>query len=291
MTKSLPSLDQIDSEDSLVNLQRTFAEIIRNPLSEGDSMQNDPRTDQMIRSNDRTAPHGRLQFYARQYWWRIQGSFDEDFRTVQKLLTKEDYLRLRDEYLVQFPSISYTLRNLGNRFPDFLKNKNKLLADASLYDLSKMKAFESKTIKPLSVPDVESTDFPSETLYLQPHVKLLELDYPVNQLNKSNLVHEDSSASNTLTKKEDSTNNEGISSINKEETFLAIHRLGAKIFSKQLNKEQFQILKKFEQGISLEALENSISEKALSIIQESFSEWMALSWLSLENPNTDPQID
>ena len=52
-------LDNIDSQEALIELQRTFAEIIRKPLLEGDIMPSDTRTDEMILSNDRTTPHGR----------------------------------------------------------------------------------------------------------------------------------------------------------------------------------------------------------------------------------------
>lgn len=287
MTKQLISLDKIDSTDSLLNLQRTFAEIIRRPLLENDQMSEDTRCEEMILSNDRTSSHGRLQFYARQYWWRLKGSFDEDFQTVKKLISNKEYLKLRDEYLTLFPSISYTLRHLGARFPLFLENKSLLLSDAAQYDWAKMSVFEAKSIKPLGLLDVQSDNFENQILYLQPYVSLLSLSYPVNEVSKSEFVREDSSASNVLLEKEEAEIQEFEISLDKKETYLAIYRLNSKIYTRILSPEQFQILKKFESGISLEELENHVTEEALSIIQQSFTEWMALNWLSLENPRSE----
>lgn len=287
MSKDIFKLDQIDSQDALINLQRTFADIIRKPLEADDNMKQDPRTEEMIQSNDRTPAHGRLQFYARQYWWRIQDSFDEDFRTVKKLVSNEKYLSLRDEYLNTFPSISYTLRHLGSRFPGFLRTKDHLLADAAEYDWAKMQAFEARSLTPIGLSDVEQPEFPEYFLYLQPYVKLLALEYPVNEINKSETVHEDRSASNTLSKRENTINVETVLSITKADTYLAIHRLNSKVYSKVLTKEQYLILAKFKEGISLEQLEEHISEDSIHIVQESFSEWMALNWLSRNNPNEE----
>ncbi len=287
MDKDIFKLDQIDSQDALLNLQRTFADIIRKPLEANDNMKHDPRTEEMIQSNDRTPAHGRLQFYARQYWWRIQDSFDEDFRTVKKLVSSEKYLTLRDEYLNSYPSISYTLRHLGSRFPNFLRTKDPLLADAAEYDWAKMQVFESKSLVPINLSDVEDPQFPEHPLSLQPYVKLLALEYPVNEINRSEIVHEDRSASNTLGKREKSLEEEPTLDLKKSQTYLAIHRLNSKVYSKILNKEQYAILTKFQEGISLTSLEEHISEDTVKIVQESFSEWMALNWLSLKNPKEE----
>jgi hypothetical protein len=114
---------KIKSKKDLVNLQQNFADIIRKPLNSDDTIKPDARARQMISKHKKLKPIQRLEIYAQQYWWRIEQSFDEDFPSIQRVLSEEKYLRLRNQYLLDNPSRSFTLRNLGSKFEKYINIK------------------------------------------------------------------------------------------------------------------------------------------------------------------------
>src|SRR5580692_2477987 len=74
-----------------------------------------------IKPNDRLTSFERLEIYNRQYWYRIKDSFFEDYTGLQVILGDERYERMALAYLEQFPSESFTLRNLGRHLVEFLE--------------------------------------------------------------------------------------------------------------------------------------------------------------------------
>lgn len=272
----------IDSLEKLLNLQKTFASIIRKPLTDNHIMQEDFRTDEMIAPNESFSAHQRLQFYSRQYWWRIQGAFDEDFLSVKKLAGDKRYLELRNEYLKNYPSTSYTLRNLGSRFPEFLKSIDTLYYDAACFDWARIESFDSASKASLTVNDFEDSGFSSKTLVLQPYVKLLSLSYPIQKIKKDINKKLREQSSNVLSG-EDGVEETKKHELNKEETFLAIHRLDSRIYSKELNSAQYAILSAFKEGLSLDGLQEFVDANNIEFdLQDFFKELMALNWLCVD---------
>lgn len=276
------SLNSINSKEDLLTLQEAFAEIIRRPLIDYNFMQEDNRTNEIIIPNSKSTPHQRLQFYARQYWWRIIHSFNQDFPSVRKLLDEKTFNSLRDDYLNNYKSISYTLRDLGSRYPEFLGDKNKLLSDAAKFDWARIEAFDFAYFKPITAQDIESDNFEKEKLYLQPHVRLIKLDYPINSLNKDGFSSVKEYLSNTFNTEDEVDNSSKPfenAQISKSFTFLAIHRLKGKIYSKELTSSTFKMLSSFIKGINLEDLfkkENNLTDEE---IRQFFTEVMSLKWL------------
>ncbi len=287
----------VNSKDELLDLQRFFAQMIRQPLLEGDLMQSNDGVDDLILANEEVSSHTRLEFYARQYWWRILGSFDEDFPSVQRLLSVDIYEALRNDYLVKNPSISYTLRHLGSRFPDFIKDNPNLTApytsliyDAAVFDWARMSLFDVGSMQSITTDEVTQEDFSTQKLYLQDYVKLIHVTYPIDKLYTEGLSESREATSNVELEKEEKKDQSklDLSFIKEEEIYLALHRLDGRIFSKRLSLSAFQILNKFKQGLSLIELEEELS-KSDSVSEEEienyFTEWMSLSWLYLKEEN------
>ena len=175
--QSLTGLQRVRNSKELVLLQRSFADLIRRPLEPGDQMRADSRIEQLIEHNDRLSATERLELYSQQYWWRIRESFDEDFCTLKSVLGESKYRVVRDQYLGEYPSISFTLRNLGSRVIPFLEGLEiddaRLKAraiEAATYDWAKIVAFDAAHHQPLTAANIQSRNFSRRILKLQPSI-------------------------------------------------------------------------------------------------------------------------
>ena len=93
------------------------------PLTPGEQMQ--PRTRdgrsmhevaaEFIKPNDRLNSFERLEIYNRQYWFRVLAALEEDFRGLRAIIGPRRFEALSKAYLIDCPSESFTLRNLGSR--------------------------------------------------------------------------------------------------------------------------------------------------------------------------------
>ncbi len=96
--------------------------------------------------------------------------------------------RLSRAYLTDCPSQSFTLRNLGSRLEDWLTRhpefagKNLALAlDMIRLEWAHIEAFDNAERKALGPEDLLELG-PELAIALQPHIGLLELQYPVDEL-------------------------------------------------------------------------------------------------------------
>ncbi len=111
-----------------------MASAIFRPLTAQDRMQ--PRwTDgrqmsasptQFIKPNDRLSAFERLEIYNRVYWFRILDCIYDDYPGLRAILGERKFMRLATAYLAKYPSISFTLRNLGQRLEKFLREETAL---------------------------------------------------------------------------------------------------------------------------------------------------------------------
>ena len=70
-------------------------------------------TSQIIKPNDRLTSFERLEIYNRQYWFRLMAGFAEDFPGLHAVLGGRRFDAMAKAYLIDCPSQSFTLRNLG----------------------------------------------------------------------------------------------------------------------------------------------------------------------------------
>src|ERR1700678_2362377 len=74
-----------------------------------------------IKPNDRLTSFERLEIYNRQYWFRLIDCFYDDYPGLRAVLGDRRFARLAHAYLMQHPSASFSLRNLGQFLLKFLE--------------------------------------------------------------------------------------------------------------------------------------------------------------------------
>jgi hypothetical protein len=211
---------------------------------------------------------------------------------------EEQFLKLATAYLTKYQSASYTLRNLGDRLENFLREEplwtepnHALAMDMVRFEWAQVVAFDGPS-KPVVTPDDLIDTAPGQMrLGLQPYVSILKLDYPVDDFliaikkDADSLRGEASNAINSApTTDRQSTQ---VPLPEPQVTYLAVHRFDNMLYFKRLEPEGYAILEALGAGTALEdacvkAVEAStrtgIDWQAL--IKEWFDNWAALGWFS-----------
>jgi len=107
------------SEDPLAlgALQGWMQEALVHPRSadQGD-------TERIVEASPRLSSAARLAIYQRSYYLRLLKCMDEQFPALRHALGEDLFTEFAREYLETMPSASYTLYNLGERFPRYLES-------------------------------------------------------------------------------------------------------------------------------------------------------------------------
>ena len=286
---------------NLLELQRRMEEDVRRPLTEDYEMQSvaddgRPTADiaaSYISPNDRLTSFERLEIYNRQYWFRLITAVSEDYPTLNAVLgpTRFDALILAD--LGEHPSTSWTLRDLGAKLPAFLAahpefggRRHRLAVDVANLELAYVDAFDGKQIDPLTTEEAQATGADSR-LFLQPHLRLLELAYPVDNLVLAvkKKTPEVDIVSGAATQR-DVTERAKIPTVKREAVFLAVHRYDDSVYYRRLEEETFLLLRGIRSGASVAVAASQAFAKSkltleaqASLLQESFAHASELGWL------------
>ncbi len=81
---------------------------------------------QFIKPNDRLSSFERLEIYNRVYWFRVLDCLYDDYPGLRAIVGEKKFMRLATAYLAKYPSVSFTLRNLGQRLEQFLREEPSL---------------------------------------------------------------------------------------------------------------------------------------------------------------------
>jgi hypothetical protein len=284
----------------LLELQRRMAEDVRRPLTADFEMQeaaDDGRpvssiAASYIRPNDRLSSFERLEIYNRQYWFRLVSAVSEDFPTLNALLGSRRFEPLILAYLNENPSTSWTLRDLGAKLPQFLEShpelagrRHRLAVDVARLEWAYVDAYDGKHHTPLT-PAEAGAITPDSRLFLQPHLRLLELSYPVDTLvlavkkgaPEAEIV---SSAATRLEAKARLR----LPSMKQQRTWLAVHRYEDSVYYRRLAKEAFLLLHALQSGATVSAAVGHAFEKAklnveqqAEVLRESFAHASELGW-------------
>src|SRR5579859_4542684 len=181
----------------LAALQRTMARAVMQPLTQAERMQSTaPGGKSMrgyaarfIKPNERLTSFERLEIYNRQYWFRLLSSMIEDFPGLRAVLGDRRFEAMSKAYLVDCPSQSFTLRNLGGRLESWLRRhphwagpKHALAVDIARLEWADIEAFDGAAEPVLRPENLGSDAGANLRLKLQPYVRLLDLKYPVDDL-------------------------------------------------------------------------------------------------------------
>ena len=160
------------------------------PLARHDEISTEWRgdADELVKPNDRLTPLERLEIYSRSYWFRVIDCLYDDFPGLAAALGPRAFDKLARAYLADRPSQSFTLRNLGEGLeawlrahPEYAGKHFDLALDMIRLEWAHIEAFDGEERKPLGPEDLLEPG-PDLRVGLQPHLSLLELGYPVDDL-------------------------------------------------------------------------------------------------------------
>jgi hypothetical protein len=287
---------------SLRELQRDMWEAVRQPLTSNDGMASrltDGRVtrelaEKIIKPNDRLSSFERLEIYNRQYWFRILDSFGEDFPGLRAIVGDERFDALAHAYLAENPSRTFSLRNLGQKLeawlranPKWIDPRRQLGLDMVLLEWAEIEAFDGPELPPMTMDDVRRL-LPEATLHLQPYIRMLELQYPVDDLliaiRKSGDFDE-TAVSNTQAARKGRERQRGFGDMKKESIFLVVHRVDYSVYFKRIDQSSFLVLQALGKGLSLaDAIYVAFADLKVAsaaqsqLVQQWFQDWATRGW-------------
>lgn len=285
----------------LLALQRRMARAVMAPLTPSEHMRGttpDGRSMRrvaasFIKPNDRLTSFERLEIYNRQYWWRVLSSFDEDFPGVRAVLGDRRFDALAKAYIVDCPSRSFTLRNLGSQLPawlarhtSFAGSRHALALDMARLEWADIEAFDGLTEPAIDAADLADANPARLRLHLQPHITLLALRYPADDLLLKVRKEEDTAfASNAFVAQRKRKHVAAVARLRPSPIFLAVHRHDDSVYFRRLDREEYAILAGLREGKTLQrAVESAMlrspipaAERA-EMVQHWFHTWSSFGW-------------
>jgi hypothetical protein len=288
---------------NLLELQRRMSQDVMRPLTPDFEMQ--ASTEQgletaeiaarYIKPNSHLTSFERLEIYNRQYWFRVIAAVEEDFPALNAVLGQEMFDALVLAYLRENPSTSFSLRNLGARLPAWLASypklaglQHSLAVDVARLEWAYIEAFDGESLPPLGRPDFAGLGSDS-TLRLQPHLQLLDLQYPVDEvvLAVREVTPEIDIVSSAASERRQGPQMR-LPKVSRASTYLAVHRFEDSVYYRRIDREEFLLLADLRDGDSIataieRAFEGSKVTPDLQAvkIQAYFSHAAELGWFCL----------
>ena len=242
-----------------------------------------------VRPSRSLSPFERLEIYNQQYWLRILASLAEDFPGLRTVLGRARFQRLARAYLTECPSRSFTLRNLGSRLEPWLRARPRwtgppldLALDLARLEWAHVEAFDGADHPPLAAAELGAVD-EGTRLGLQPHLRLVRLAYPVDDLLVQ--VRRRAGDPRRLGRR--------AAALEPEEIFLAVHRRDLVVNYQRLAPEAYRILEALGAGAPLgSALSAGLAGCALAesrrpaFLRQVFEDCSSLGWFT--RPATTP---
>ena len=286
---------------NLLEIQRRMLEAVMQPLTPGEQMQPRARDGrsmhevaaEFVKPNDRLSSFERLEIYNRQYWFRVLAALEEDFRGLRAIIGPRRFEALSKAYLIDCPSESFTLRNLGSRLewwlrshPEHIQPRAALALDMVRLEWAEIEAFDGAAVPVLSPGEMPASDA-DPRFRLQPYIQLLSLRHPVDDLLLE--IRKDDSdgemASNAISERPKQTRARKVARQKPQAIFLAVHRLDYSVYFKRMEAEAFLFLHALRQGKTLSDAavlafqgRDVPENKLLGIVQSWFANWSSLGW-------------
>ncbi|MDE3200762.1 MAG: putative DNA-binding domain-containing protein [Acidobacteriota bacterium] len=286
---------------SLADLQRTMASAVMQPLTAGENMRAKSRDGRPMRKvaasfiapNSNLTPFERLEIYNRQYWYRVLSALAEDFPGLRAVVGSRKFHALSVAYLDAHPNRSFTLRNLGSHLaqwlaanPKYAGRRHALAVDVARIEWAFVETFDSAEDTPLTAEQIATLDAGSK-LALQPHLQLIPLSYPADEL-VLNLHQRDKKQTSEagVASEEDEEPPIALPHLRKKPTWLASHRVDFSVYYLRISREEFSTLAAIRQGIGLaDALATGFvgsripAERRAAQVQQWFANWAELGWI------------
>jgi hypothetical protein len=286
---------------SLAQLQREMGRAVMMPLTAAEEMRRealDGRSMEQVAAsfiapNSRLSSFERLEIYNRQYWFRVLGALAEDFPALRSVVGARSFEAMAVAYLTAHPSRSFTLRNLGSHFadwlgrnPQFAGRRARLARDVARVEWAFVEVFDSAEREALTLEEISTLDGNSQ-LTLQPHLQLIDLEYPVDDLVLSLHKNEKRQTSEAGVQHEDEGQGPAkLPTLRRKPTWLAAHRVDLSVYYLRISPAEFRILSAIRAGRSLgEAIESGIasahvpSARRPQLVRQWFTNWAELGWI------------
>jgi hypothetical protein len=287
----------------LLEIQRRVAAAIMHPLTQQETMprkrkdgaSNKSEADDIIKPNDRLSSFERLEIYNRQYWFRLYSSFEEDFPGLMAVIGHKKFDALTRAYLTDFPSRSFSLRNLGSQLEhwllthgEYIAPRSNLALDMVRIEWAHIEAFDSAANPLIDADDLAEIHDGSQ-LHLQPYLRVLKLRYPVDDLIidvRSESGSSDGSSNNaSIARKRKRVRH--VAAMEPEEIYLAVHRHENSVYYRRLSREDYQLLSALRAGEPIgKAIDMAFENSALAeddrapFLQSAFQSWSSLGWFT-----------
>jgi Putative DNA-binding domain len=306
------SAQLINSENmSLEELQRTMASAIMMPLTPDEDMRAhaadgrpmDAIAASFVAPNSRLTPFERLEIYNRQYWYRVLDALAEDFPVLRAVVGSRTFQHLSIDYLTAHPSRSFSLRNLGSKLPEWLAahaqyagRRQRLALDVVRIEWAFVEAFDNAERTPLTLEQIATLDGGS-VLGLQPHLRLLALDYAADDLVLALHKKQKRGATEAGVKHDEGAEPPvELPRLRRRPTWLAAHRMDNSVYYRRLEREEYLTLGALRAGRPLgDALEEGFRDSTKpearrpALVRRWFGIWAQLGWICA--PELDSLLD
>jgi hypothetical protein len=304
-TRSKTRPPRAGSRAQLKQLQDVMAKALFRPLTSDDRMQPtwiDGRAmgevaSSFIKPNDRLSSFERLEIYNRVYWFRVLDCLYDDYPGLRAVLGEQRFMKLITAYLAKYPSASFTLRNLGSRLAQFMREEPEwagpvraVALDMVRFEWAQVIAFDDEAKPSITPDDILESKPETLRLGLQPYLSLLELNFAVDEfliaVKKSDADVLRGEASNIIeAMPKASGKKKRIQPPKRKRVHLAVHRFDNTLYYKRLEPEAFGILGALQTGATVaEACAIGLStSKRKGIdwsarINDWFNDWSSLGW-------------
>jgi hypothetical protein len=245
--------------------------------------------DSVIAPNTKLSAFERLEVYNRQYWFRLFEALDSDYPALGKLLGQSQFRKLAEAYLSDFPSASYTLRDLGSRLeswlvahPQYAGKYPEAALDLARLEWAYVEAFDAAELPPIKPEDLAAAGEEAR-LRLQPYIRFVELHCAVDEFAAEAHDHD--------FEKRDRRYFGKARFKPLTETFtVAVYRKHDFVAQIPLDSEAVMVLNEIGSGKVLgDALETAFiaspipAEQIAPRVQQWFETWSSLGWFALSN--------
>jgi hypothetical protein len=197
-------------------------------------------------------------------------------------------------YIVDCPSRSFTLRNLGAKLEGWLRahpswagKKQTLALDITRLEWADIEAFDGEAKPALRTEDLAGAAGAELRLQLQPYVRLLDLHYPVDDLLLAVRKDDEDTdfASNAFQERRKRKHVRAVAKLKPGAVFLVVHRIDNSVYFRRVSAEEFAVLSFLRQGKTLsKALDAAFRKSKMPLgeraesVQQWFQNWATLGW-------------
>ncbi|HMJ14896.1 MAG TPA: DNA-binding domain-containing protein [Polyangiaceae bacterium] len=181
------------TEAELRELQHWMANELRRRHDLGKDPETRALAQRYFTGNDRLSPVEQLEIYREQFWLRHTSSLVEDFPGLGGLIGQNAWQRLVEEYLAEHPPASRSLRDLGDRLPEFVARCTWLEQHELCIDMARLEwtyielfdAADAPALAPEKLASLPEAAWQTARIVLNPALRLLRVRYPVTDLRRA----------------------------------------------------------------------------------------------------------